>query len=189
MPTTTWADCAISPPRALIEMPGPKNLPETYRNVLGLRAVRDFDSRPLSDPDLHAILEAGRWTGSSKNRQDWSVIVVTDADQKERLAGSGDFTDPLRRAPMAIALVQEGAGYEFDIGRLAQNLMLAASAIGVATCPVTFHRQEEAARVLEIPEGKVCRYGVALGYPAAVIRPSRMSGRKPLGEFAHWNSY
>ncbi|HEY7584817.1 MAG TPA: nitroreductase family protein [Acidimicrobiia bacterium] len=170
-------------------MPGPKNLPETYRNVLRLRAVRDFDSRPLSDPDLHAILEAGRWTGSSKNRQSWSVIVVTDPDQKERLAESGDFTEPLRRAPMAIALIQEGAEYEFDIGRLAQNLMLAAKAIGVATCPVTFHRQEEAARVLGIPPGKICRYGVALGYPAAVIRPSRMSGRKPLNEFVHWNSY
>jgi nitroreductase len=67
--------------------------------------------------------------------------------------------------------------------------MLAAKAIGVATCPVTFHRQEEAARVLGIPPGKICRYGVALGYPAAVIRPSRMSGRKPLNEFVHWNSY
>ncbi|HEX5721279.1 MAG TPA: nitroreductase [Acidimicrobiia bacterium] len=170
-------------------MPGPKNLPETYRNVLRLRAVRDFDNRPLSDPDLHAILEAGRWTGSSKNRQSWSVIVVTDPDQKERLAETGDFTDPLRRAPMAIALIQEGAGYEFDIGRLAQNVMLAAKAIGVATCPVTFHRHEEAARVLGIPDGKVCRYGVALGYPAAEIRRSQMSGRKPLNEFVHWNSY
>ena len=170
-------------------MPGPKNLPATYRNVLGLRAVRDFDTRPLSDPDLHAILEAGRWTGSSKNRQSWSVIVVTDPEQKERLAGCGDFTDPVRRAPMVIALVQEGAGYEFDMGRLAQNLMLSAKAIGVATCPVTFHRQEDAARVLTLPDGKLCRYGVALGYPAAVIRSSQMSGRKPLADFVHWNSY
>ena len=170
-------------------MPGPKNLPATYRNVVGLRAIRDFDDRTLSDPDLHAILEAGRWTGSSKNRQNWSVIVVTDPEQKMRLAESGDFTDPLRRAPMAIALVQEGSGYEFDIGRLAQNLMLAAKAIGVATCPVTFHRQDEAGRVLGLPAGKTCRYGIAVGYPAAETRPSQMSGRKPLAEFAHWNSY
>ncbi|MGH8957291.1 MAG: nitroreductase family protein [Acidimicrobiia bacterium] len=170
-------------------MPGPKNLPDTYRNVLGLRAVRDFDSRPLSDPDLHAILEAGRWTGSSKNRQSWSVIVVTDPEQKERLAGSGDFTDPVRRAPMAIALVQEGAVYEFDIGRLAQNMMLAAKALGVPTCPVTFHRQDEAGAVLGLPEGMVCRYGIALGYPAAMTRPSQMSGRKSLSDFVHWNSY
>jgi nitroreductase len=170
-------------------MPGPKNLPQTYRNVLELRATRDFDGRPLSDPDLHAILEAGRWTGSSKNRQNWSVIVVTDPEQKERLAGSGDFTDPIRRAPMAIALVQEGSGYEFDIGRLAQNLMLSAKAIGVATCPVTFHRQEEAGTVLGLPEGETCRYGIALGYPGPNTRRSRMSGRKPLADFVRWNQY
>ena len=170
-------------------MPGPKNLPDTYRNVLGLRAVRDFDSRPLSDPDLHAILEAGRWTGSSKNRQSWSVIVVTDPEQKERLAASGDFTDPARRAPMAIALVQEGAGYEFDIGRLAQNMMLAAKALGVSTCPVTFHRQDEAGAVLGLPDGTICRYGLAVGYPAANTRPSQMSGRKPLADFVHWDNY
>ncbi|MGH9896210.1 MAG: nitroreductase family protein, partial [bacterium] len=138
---------------------------------------------------LHAILEAGRWTGSSKNRQNWSVIVVTDPEQKERLAGSGDFTDPVRLAPIAMALVQEGAGYEFDIGRLAQNLMLSARALGVVTCPVTFHRQEEAGRVLGLPDGKTCRYGLALGYPASQKRPSQMSGRKPLANFVHWNNY
>jgi nitroreductase len=170
-------------------MPGPRGLSATYRNISGLRAIRDFESRPLSDPDLHAILEAGRWTGSSKNRQDWSVVVVTDPQQKERLAGAGNFTDPVRRAPLVIALVQEGTGYEFDIGRLAQNLMLSARALGVASCPVTFHRQEEAATVLGLPEGKTCRYGVAMGYPAPKLRKSTMSGRKPLDEFVRWNSY
>lgn len=189
MPITTLSDCARSRPGASTEVPGPTSLPDSYRNVVGLRAIRDFDQRPLSDPDLHAILEAGRWTGSSKNRQNWSVVVVTDPKQKERLSGCGDFTDPMRRAPTALALVQEGAGYEFDIGRLAQNLMLSARAVGVATCPVTFHRHEEAARVLGLPDGVTCRYGVAVGYPGAERKPSQMSGRKGLGEFVHWNSY
>jgi nitroreductase len=170
-------------------VPGPGSYPEAYRTIIGLRAIRDFESQPLSDAHLHAILEAGRWTGSSKNRQSWSIVVVTDPAQKDRLAECGDFTDPIRRAPLAIALVQEKDGNEFDIGRLAQNLMLAAKAIGVGSCPITFHRHEQAASVLGLREGRRARYGVAMGYPAEGARPRRMGGRKPLDEFVHWNRY
>lgn len=170
-------------------MPGPTTHSEAYRNVLRLRAIRNFTSQPLSDPHLHAILEAGRWTGSSKNRQSWSVVVITDPEQKERLAACGDFTDPLRRAPLAIALIQEQGGNEFDIGRLAQNLMLAARAIGVASCPVTFHRNEDAARVLGIPTGARSRFGIVLGYESQGAGAPRRGGRKDLDEFAHWNQY
>lgn len=170
-------------------MPGPERLNEAYRNVRGLRAIRQFEARPVSDPDLHALLDAGRWTGSSKNRQNWSVVVVTDASIKERLASCGDFTDPIRNAPLALALVQENSGYEFDIGRLAQNLMLAAKAIGLATCPVTFHRDDEVRPILGLPDSARCRYGIAVGYPDPRAAPASFKGRKDLGEFVRWNSY
>ena len=52
------------------------------------------------------------------------------------------------------------------MGRLAQNLMLAANPLGVGSCPVTFHRSDDAAKVLGLPEGAICRYGIAFGYPA-----------------------
>ena len=108
----------------------------SYDRILGLRALRSFRTDPLTDDDLERLLEAARWTGSSKNLQNWSFVVV-DGDQKARLAECGNFTDPLRNAPVAIALVEEPGGYEFDTGRVAQNLMLAADAIGIASCPIT----------------------------------------------------
>jgi len=170
-------------------MSGGDKQSDAYKNVLGLRAMRQFEDRPLSEADLQAILEAGRWTGSSKNRQDWALVVVNDPEQKERLAACGDFTDPVRRAPVALALVQEPNGYEFDIGRLAQNLMLAAKAIDVATCPVTFHRSDDAALVLGLPVGARARYGIAVGYPAPTDGPARYGGRRDLDAFVRWNSY
>ena len=170
-------------------MPGPDGLAEAYKNIIGLRALREFAERPLTDPDLHAILQAARWTGSSKNRQNWSVVVVTEPEQKDRLAACGDFTDPIRRAPLAFALVQEAGGNEFDIGRLAQNIMLAAKAIGVATCPVTFHRTGDAAAVLGLPDGYRCRYGVAAGYPTETTGPAKAGGRMDLDSFVHWNHF
>ncbi len=162
---------------------------DPYTFILSLRAIRTFDDRAIEEDDLTAVLEAARWTGSSKNRQNWSFIVVDDPDQKDRLCGAGDFMDPVRNAPAAICLVQESEGYEFDTGRLAQNIMLAADALGLGTCPVTLHREEIAARVLGLPEGVRCRYAVAIGYLSASSGPTRMGGRKPLDDLLHQNRY
>ena len=162
---------------------------ETYKSILGLRAIRSYTSEPVSDEDLERILEAARWTGSSKNTQRWSFVVVRDPEQKERLAECGDFTTPIRNAQMVIAIVMEHEGYEFDVGRAAQNIMLAADAVGVATCPITLHRDADAAAVLQIPEGARVRYAVSLGYPAPNAAPSRFGGRKPSGDVVHWDRY
>lgn len=160
-----------------------------YDEILALRAIRQFSDEPISADERSRLLEALRWTGSSKNRQAWSWIVVTDPDQRDRLIECGDFMTPVTRAPMTIVLVQEDSGYEFDTGRLAQNLMLAADAIGLATCPVTLHREELAAEVLGLPGTARTRYAVAVGHPATGAEPGRMGGRKPLETLTHENRY
>jgi nitroreductase len=160
-----------------------------YDSILALRAIRQFDERPLSESDMAAVLKAAQWTGSSKNRQNWSFIVVDDPERKDALCEAGDFTTPVRDAPAVICLVQEPDGYEFDTGRLAQNIMLAADAIGLATCPITLHRDEVAAEVLDLPEGTRCRYAVAIGYPGDGAGATKMGGRKLLHELVHHNTY
>lgn len=162
---------------------------DCYRAILGLRALRAYADEPVPDETLAAILEAARWTGSAKNRQHWSLIVVTDPGQQERLAACGDFTDPVRNAPVTIVLVQEPEGYEFDTGRMAQNIMLAADALGVATCPVTLHRDGDAAAVLGVPEGCRVRYAVAMGLPDTTAGPMSWGGRKPLEDVVHHDAY
>jgi nitroreductase len=162
---------------------------DRYHFVLALRAIRQYRDEPLAPEHLTAILEAARWTGSAKNRQDWSFIVIQDREQLEKVAECGDHTDPLRNSAAAIVIVAEPGGYEFDSGRLAQNIMLAASALGVASCPITLHRDDDAARVLGVAGGRKCRYAVALGYPAPQAGPAHFGGRKPLDELVHWERY
>lgn len=151
---------------------------EFYDFIIKLRAIRDYEPDPLSPEDLAAILEAARWTGSSKNRQDWSFIVVDDPERLQGLAMYGSFTNPVRSSVATIVLVQEKSGNPFDIGRAAQNIMLAAKAIGVASCPITLHREDGAREFVGAPKGATVRYAVALGYPAANAKPARFGGRK-----------
>lgn len=156
----------------------------TYEFILGLRAIREYKPDPLSREDLEAILEAARWTGSSKNRQDWSFVVVDDPQRLQELAKHGDFTNPVRNSAATIVLVMEEGGNMFDIGRAAQNIMLAAKAIGVASCPITLHREEGAKGFVGAPEGARVRYAVALGYPSDGAQPARFGGRKNREEVA-----
>lgn len=161
---------------------------DVYDSILNLRAIRDYQPEPISDKDLTSILEAARWTGSSKNRQDWSFIVVT-GDRLQELAQHGDFTDPVRGSAATIVLVKEEGGNLFDIGRAAQNIMLAAKAIGVASCPITLHRPAEARQFLGAPDGVETRYAVALGYPGEQATPRRFGGRKPAGTVVRYQRY
>lgn len=162
---------------------------ERYELVTRLRAIRSFRDEPLSSDHLEAILQAARWTGSAKNRQNWSFIVIRDPEQRARLATCGDHTDPIRNAPACVVIVAEPGGYEFDTGRVAQNIMLAAAALGVASCPITLHRYEAAARLLGAGDGRRCRFAVALGYPADDAAPAKFGGRKPLDDLVHWERY
>ncbi|MCB2223236.1 MAG: nitroreductase family protein [Actinobacteria bacterium] len=171
--------------------------PPCYDHVIDLRATRNFLPDAVTPEHLAAILEAARWTGSSKNTQQWEFIVVDTPEGLEALASAGTFTRPVLNSALTVALVWPPDGYEFDIGRAAQNLMLAADALGVASCPITLHDEDRAREVLGVPAGHRCRYAVALGYPdpeaeAAERRERRAAGktgRKPLDEVVSKGRY
>lgn len=168
--------------------------PETYRSIIGLRTVRRFRPEPLSQDDLTAVLEAGRWTGSSKNRQSWLFLVVTSRDQLDRLAECGDFTQPLRAAVAAIVPIRTPDGYDWDLGRLSQNMMLAAAARGVGSCPITLHREECGREVLGVPDDHGCRFLIALGYPDEDSEKDGranfpIGGRKPLEQLVRYEVF
>ena len=152
--------------------------------------MRKFEAgKTVSKQALKRIVDCGRWAPSGANAQCFDFIVVDDPAQKALLCEAGDFMTPVANAPAAICLVQEPEGYEFDTGRLAQNIMLAADAVGLATCPVTLHREEVAADVLALPDDRRCRYAIAIGYPGASAEPGRMGGRKPIADLVHRNRY
>ncbi len=162
---------------------------DRYQSILKLRAIRDYLPDPLSDADLTAILDAARWTGSSKNRQDWSFLVITDRDRLQMLAEHGDFTQPVRDSAATVVLIQEPGGNMFDIGRAAQNMMLAADAIGVASCPITLHREADNRAFLAVPDDRVARYAVAFGYAAPGAKPRHYGGRKAGDSLVHRDRY
>jgi nitroreductase len=174
---------------------------DAFQCIRTLRAVRQFAERPVSDEVLHRILEAGRWSGSAKNTQPWHMVVVRDRATLARLAECGRFASHLRGAMLGIAIVMEppATRSEFDAGRMAQNLQLAAWADGVGSCIAAMYEQDKAKSILGVPQEMAMVYFISFGYPDEAAprliegKPRRSvlanMGRKKLEEIVHWEKW
>jgi nitroreductase len=61
--------------------------------------------------------------------------------------------------------------------------MLAAWSEGIASCPVTMHRGDDAGRVLRLPEGYTVTWVITLGYPADAAPVREPRPRLPLSDY------
>ncbi len=162
---------------------------DVYRTIITKRDTRSYSDRPLSEESLRRILQAGRMAGSAKNAQPCRFVVVRTGEKKREVAECGDFTQQVPSAAAAIAVVIPNDGRELDAGRAAQNMMLAAWAEGIASCPVTMHNVDCARRVLRLPEGYRVSIVVVLGYPPVEGIKSGGSKRLPLEEIVHQETW
>src|ERR1700693_685596 len=156
-----------------------------------LRAVRQFQRKPVTDDVIQDILEVARWSGSASNRQFGEIIVVRDRETLHALAGLGGYVGHLHGAAVARRRVVRGdwpGGETFDEGRLAERIMLGAWARGVASSIGWFSPEgrTETKRLLGVPAKPVVRTAIALGYPAS---PPRRGTRKPINELVHEERY
>ena len=159
---------------------------DAYQAIITKRDTRQYLPDPVSDEVLERVLRAGRMAGSAKNAQVTRIVVVTAEERRQGLAACGDFTAWIPVAPVILVLVApvEG-GRLFDLGRMAQNLMLAAHDVGLATCPVTFHHQDRIRAVLDLPEEMEAPMGITLGHPAALDPNRPRAPRLPLQDLVH----
>lgn len=154
---------------------------DAFLAIASKRDVRDYAATPIPDEVRVRIFDAGRLAGSSRNTQKWEFVVVSGAGQ-ERLAEAVYAPENVRAATLVTAIVGEARG--FDAGRCAQNVMLAAWAEGVGSCPNGIRDAEAAA---EICGGEVTAV-ISFGYPAKPRRErsaeewSASANRKPLHE-------
>lgn len=163
--------------------------------VRSLRATRWFEDRPVSRQQVMGVLEAARWTGSARNRQPWRFIVVTDPDLQAKLSRLGAYAGHLAAAPVVVLLALDstagGEDAEFDAGRAAQNLMLAAHGLGLGTCPASFFpasNAEQAGRLAGVEPPWKVRTAISLGHPAPAPsgKSAIPSGRVPLSSLVRW---
>lgn len=167
------------------------------RAMRQVRSVREFRPDPVPDESLTEILEVARWTGSGMNRQPWTFVVVRERATLQAIADASPNTRHVAGAAVAIVIVMEGEmpGIEtFDEGRVAERIVVAATALGLASAIgwIMAPGAPAVAALLRVPEGRRVRTLVSLGYPTeAAARPKSAAGtaRKPLEEVVRFERF
>jgi nitroreductase len=165
---------------------------DRVRFLRRLRATKTFTGEPVSQEAIEDILEVGRWSGSGSNKQPWEVVVIRDPEVRKKFGEWG--ANPAVTAPVVFLIVSNSDNNAFDEGRLAERLLLAASAHGLGSTVATLKNDgpAEAKRLLGIPEERRAIFTVSVGHrdqEARRARPANPEPRKPIEKFAHWDRF
>ncbi|MBA7537488.1 Albonoursin synthase [subsurface metagenome] len=136
---------------------------DIWTAIKNRRSIRNFTADPLEEKELrNLILKAGIWAPSGGNAQNWRFIVITDQKvlNKLKLVSPG-----LLGSPQTIIIICQDLvnalekGGELGVKTLslmdtamaAQNIMLAAYAVGLGTCPIASFHPEAVQRIMGLP--------------------------------------
>lgn len=160
------------------------------------RAVRKFQDKPLPEDVIHAILNAGRRSQSSKNEQTWQFIAIRDKSVLKALSQCGTYAGHLAGAALAVAILTpdpEGKfQIMFDAGQSAAFMQLAAWELGVGSVPASIYEHEKAREILGLPAEWHLRIALSFGYAAdeeKLSAPPKKGGRRSLEEMVHWDRW
>lgn len=185
---------------------------ETISKMMEHRSIRKYSARTVTKEQVEQIVSAGQMASSSSNVQAYSVVAVTDADRKAKLAElcghqayvaecpvflvwCADLSRLKRAAERHIPSqpTYEGTTENFivatvDTALAAQNAAVAAESLGLGIVYIggIRNRSEEVVECLGLPRLVYPVFGMCLGYPDQDpgLRP-----RLPLSAVLHWDSY
>jgi nitroreductase len=144
---------------------------DAYLAIASRREARSYSDRPVPEEVQQRIIDAGRVSGSSANRQPWRFVWVTDRERLERLAELVYEPGNVRGCAFAVAVAVSGKGpTSFDAGRAAQNMLLAAWNEGVGSCPNGMPDRAAAGEALGLWDVEQPAIVLTFGYPT---RPGR----------------
>jgi nitroreductase len=147
---------------------------DTFLSVASKREVRDYAGRPIPADAEQRILEAGRISGSSQNKQPWRFVVVDSPSLRQRLAEAVYRPGNVRSAALVVVIAMRGRGPTgFDAGRAAQNMMLAAWNDRIGSCPNGMPDADAVAALLDLEDGERPITVLTFGYPVRTRDPER----------------
>jgi nitroreductase len=170
---------------------------ETLLAIASRRDERRTLPEPLSAELTRQVLDAGRLSGSSRNGQPWTFVVPTSQARIEELARAVSVPENVLGAGLVVAVLVQGKGpVLFDAGRAAQSMLLAAWALGLASCPNGIIDRDLARTVLNVVEDEVPVIVLSFGLPErprdaelhTVEEWSGRANRKPIDEVVRWLS-
>jgi len=138
---------------------------ELFEAIKGRRSIRKFKEEDVDDELIGKIVEAGIWAPSAGDLQSWNAIIVKDDQEKIKIAMAAYFQDFIAKAPVIIVMCanRANAGARYgergrdlyciqDTACATQNIMLAAYALGLGAAWIGAFKEEDIAKLLNLPD-------------------------------------
>jgi nitroreductase len=147
--------------------------------IFARRSIRKYTHKPVSEKATKTLLEAAMAAPSSSNRKPWHFVVITDRLVLDNLARIHPYGKMLLEAPLCIAVCGDTTisprSWVQDCSAAAENLLLAATALGLGAVWLGVHPRESRVgpirKALKIPATIVPLNLIAIGHPAEAKTP------------------
>lgn len=160
------------------------------------RSIRNFLNKPLADEDMIKILDAARLAPSGGNLQRWEFIYVKNPRVLKMIKNCspgfyGDATAAIvigmeeRKAAFGHTSYNDIVGV-LDVGFAAENILLAAHALGLGGCAIASFNEGGIRMVLNAPEDWRPLLVISLGHPDKV---PPTPPKKKLSELVYLDEY
>ena len=180
---------------AMVKLDPPANLGMSLGEAMFTqRAIRRLKPDPISDEDMKTLMDAASKAPSSRNEQKARFLVVRDRERirkfaelyheawwAKRPAGwrpedsqPGDLhlsamrlADEMKDVPTVVLVISTSPGNASSVFPAAQNLMLAARALGIGSVLTTLHPcvTDRIHELFGIPSQGEVHCCIPLGYP------------------------
>ncbi|GAA0372142.1 nitroreductase family protein [Bacillus horti] len=170
-------------------------------------SVRSFTKQAIPESLIVELLTAGTYAPSSGNMQPWEFIVIQEHEQMQELVGctyfgyfskGGNHQHWIGEAGVIFVVCanqkrtearygQDGKGWSIiDVSAAAENILLAATALGLAGCWVGGFDEKKVKELLRIPEYVKIIGLLPIGYP---LQETKRKSRLPLSLVTHKGKY
>jgi len=156
------------------------------------RSIRRYTAKEIPDEILEDLIDCGRMAPSARGEEPWEFVVIRNKETLGKIAFLTGRNAPfLKEACACIAVFCRPVKYYVEDGSAAtENILLAATSYGIASCWIAGDKKDYARNVKELLKAKD-EYNlmslISLGYPKSDLTPQKQ--KRPLKELLHWEEF
>ena len=160
---------------------------ETFDALAKRSSVRDYMNQPVPKDMLEKLVDAGRRAPSARAVEPWEFVVITERAMLDKLAGIISTGVFLKQAAACVVVFCQDTKYYLEDGSAAtENILLAATDLGLGTCWIAGDKKEycdEVSKLLSAPGHLKLISLVSVGW---AVREPKQRKRRTLSEVLHW---
>jgi len=147
------------------------------------RSIRAYTNEDVSASDIRDLLEAAMAAPSAVAKDPWHFFVVRSQSTRDAIADALPNGQMLRTAPVGIVVVGDiekahdnALSYMLqDCSAAIENILLAASILGLGACWLGVHPREDRIKrlreIFELGENMIPASAIAIGHPQQMPIP------------------